>query len=82
MDNNEAMSNFNNMLKLAQFGADRHNEKRLVVFRVFISYMTLLVIISSLIMKHWKDDMLTSGWFAWPVIVFFARYAHHLLFMA
>ena len=72
MENNKHTRDFNNMLQLAQFGADRQNEKRQVVFRVFIAYMTLLVIISSLIMRHWKDDILVSGWFSLPVIIFLA----------
>lgn len=37
-------SNLEKMLELAQFGADGHRERRQVEFRVFISYMTLLVL--------------------------------------
>ena len=33
-------------------------------FRIFVSYTTLLVVIGSLIMKHWKDDMIASEWFS------------------
>lgn len=68
MDN--AKDNFQRMLDLAEFGANRHNERRQVVFRMFISYMTLLVVISGLIMRHWKDDMLQSVGFMFVVSIF------------
>ena len=64
------LNNFENMMKLAEFGAHRHNERRQVIFRIFISYMTLLVIIAGLIMKHWKDDPIESLWFVISVSVF------------
>ena len=60
-------NSFENMMKLAEYAANRHNERRQVIFRIFISYMTLLVVISGLIMKHWKDEFIESGWFLWGV---------------
>ena len=61
---------FDKMLELAKFAADRHNERRQVVFRIFISYMTLLVIAFSLVMRHWKDDFLSNPTVIVPIIVF------------
>ena len=64
---NHDLNNFESMMKLAEFGAHRHNERRQVLFRIFISYMTLLVIIAGLIMRHWKDEPIESLWFVIPV---------------
>ena len=67
-DNNK--NNFENMMELAEFGARRHNERRQVIFRIFISYMTLLVVIAGLIMRHWKDELIEKGLFVILVSVF------------
>lgn len=64
---NHDLNNFESMMKLAEFGADRHNERRQVIFRIFISYMTLLVVVAGLIMRHWKDEPIESLWFVLPV---------------
>ena len=61
--------NFENMMKLAEYGADRHTERRQVLFRIFISYMTLLVVISGLIMNNWKDAFIESNLFVSGVSV-------------
>lgn len=55
------------MMRLAEYGANRHGERRQVLFRIFISYMTLLVVISGLIMNNWKDDFIESELFVWGV---------------
>lgn len=60
-------NSFENMMKLAEYAASRHNERRQVIFRVFISYMTLLVAISGLIMNNWRDEFIESGSFVWGV---------------
>ena len=62
--------NFENMMKLAEYGANRHTERRQVLFRIFISYMTLLVVISGLIMNNWKDEFIKSMWFFLPASIF------------
>ncbi len=36
--------NLQSMLDLAEFGAKRHDDRRTVEFRIFISYMTLLIL--------------------------------------
>ena len=69
MPNND-FKNFENMMKLAEFGARRHNERRQVIFRIFISYMTLLVVIAGLIMRHWKDELIEKGLFVFFISVF------------
>ena len=60
MEDNKANSNKNNsdkdtfqrMLDLAKFGAERMEERRGVEFRVFISYITLLVLALYQLVKH------------------------------
>ena len=66
-DNTNIVNNFENMMRLAEYGANRHAERRQVLFRIFISYMTLLVVISGLIMNNWKDDFIESELFVWGV---------------
>ena len=61
--------NFEKMMKLAEYGANRHTERRQVIFRIFISYMTLLVVISGLIMNNWKDEFIKSEVFVWGASV-------------
>ena len=63
-------NNFENMMRLAEYGANRHTERRQVLFRIFISYMTLLVVISGLIMNNWKDEFIKSLWFFLPASIF------------
>lgn len=43
--NNSNREDFERMVQLAEFGARRHDERRQIEFRVFISYNTLLVLI-------------------------------------
>ena len=82
MANNTHLNNFENMLKLAEFGAKQHSERRQVIFRIFISYMTLLVVICGLIMKHWKDDIIEQNLFLIPAILFlFAMLVSYFLWL-
>lgn len=53
--------NFERMMALAEFGAKRNEEGRQLVFKMFVSYMTFLVVVAGLIMRHWKDDALKHG---------------------
>ena len=41
---NPNRDDFERIVQLAEFGAKRHDERRQVEFRVFIAYMTLLVL--------------------------------------
>ena len=68
-DSTSIVNNFENMMRLAEYGANRHTERRQVLFRIFISYMTLLVVISGLIMNNWEDDFIESNLFVWGVSV-------------
>lgn len=45
MNDAQDRSNFDHMLELAKYGAERHNERRHVEFRIFISYITVLGLI-------------------------------------
>ena len=51
---------FERMVELAEFGARRHDERRQVEFRVFIAYMTLLVL--AFYQKKQIADLNTSVW--------------------
>ena len=62
--------NFENMMMLAEYGANRHTERRQVLFRIFISYMTLLVVISGLIMNNWKNEFIESLLFLCAASIF------------
>lgn len=35
---------FERMMQLAEYGASRHNDRRQIEFRIFISYVTLLLL--------------------------------------
>ena len=65
-----ADESFKQMMELAKFGADRHEERRQLVFKIFVSFMTLLVVIAGVIMKYWDDvdDMFESPWAAGIII--------------
>ena len=59
------------MLALAQFGADGHKERRQVEFRVFISYITVLVIALYQVNKP-KDPIFQNSDNVWiPLLLFF-----------
>jgi len=45
MNDAQDRSNLDHMLELAKYGAERHNERRQVEFRIFISYITVLGLI-------------------------------------
>ena len=44
MNNNIDTANFDRMLDLAEFGAKRHDQRRQIVFRIAVAYLTLLVL--------------------------------------
>ena len=58
---NEQKRNFENMMRLAEYAADQHKERRSTIFRIFISYMTLLVVISGVIVRYWGYTALEKG---------------------
>lgn len=59
MNENQASSraneSFEQMMAIAEFAAKRHNERRQVFFRIFISYITFLAVAAGVIMKYWDD---------------------------
>ena len=77
ISNKEQQSNFENMMRLAEYAADQHKERRTTIFRIFISYMTLLVVIFGLIMKYWDYVVLKEG----NAFLFFAGVFLGLLFI-
>ena len=58
MNNNIDLANFDKMLELAEFGAKRHNERRQNLFKVIISYITLLVLALYHVIKN--ENILNS----------------------
>ena len=69
----EQMSNtqddFDRMLHLSEVGRSQHKERRDVIFRTFISYMTLLVVSFAVIIRYWDYDMVESV-FATGLVIF------------
>ena len=41
---NNLKDNFERMMQLAEYGVNRHNDRRQIEFRIFISYVPLLVL--------------------------------------
>ena len=70
--NNTNKDDFERMVQLAEFGAKRHDERRQVEFRVFISYNTLLV----LVFYHLKkiEDLNEPGWVTAGLVVIHITY--------
>ena len=66
MNNNQAKDNFQRMLDLAEFSAKRHNDRRSVEFKVFISYMTPLILTFYQVIK--LDSRLVSS-VNWSLII-------------
>ena len=64
-----AQKSFENMMALADFGAARHEERRQLVFRVFVSYMTLLVVLLTLLMNNWSKLPIERVYAALAVLV-------------
>ena len=60
MSHNQNTKTLEKMLELAQFGADGHTERRQVEFRVFISYITVLVI--GLYQVNKPEDPILQNW--------------------
>ncbi len=50
------MRNFKQVMMLAEFGLKRHDASTQRVFKMFVSYMTFLVVTAGLIMQSWKKD--------------------------
>lgn len=47
MDKDKVEVDFQRILQLAEIGAKWHDDRRQVTFRIFVSYMTLLVLANS-----------------------------------
>ena len=56
MSNDKIAGDFQRMLQLAEIGAKWHNDRRQVTFRIFISYMTLLVLALYQVIKLIGED--------------------------
>ena len=59
MNDAQDRSNLEHMLELAKYGAERHNERRHVEFRIFISYITVLGLIFYQAIK--PEDAILQG---------------------
>ena len=63
MDHKKIADDFQRMLQLAEVGAKWHDDRRQVTFRIFVSYMTLLVLALYQVIKLLGEkDVVISGW--------------------
>lgn len=63
MDNKKIADDFQRMLQLAEVGAKWHDDRRQVTFRIFVSYMTLLVLALYQVIKLLGvEDVVIPGW--------------------
>ena len=62
MDSNRDKDNLQSMLELAEFGAKRHDDRRTVEFRIFISYMTPLILAFYYLIRLDVDIFETINW--------------------
>ena len=62
MNSNRDEDNFQKMLELAEFGAKRHDDRRTVEFRIFISYMTPLILAFYYVIKLDADVLEFINW--------------------
>ena len=62
MNNNIDLANFDKMLELAEFGAKRHDQRRQIVFRIAVAYLTLLVLGLYQVLKNEKFLRLDAFW--------------------
>lgn len=60
---NPNKDDFDRMVQLAEFGAKRHDERRQVEFRVFIAYMTVLVL------AFYQIDKIVELESPWPITI-------------
>ena len=62
MDSNRDKDNIQRMLELAEFGAKRHDDRRTVEFRIFVSYMTPLILAFYYLIKLDVDLFESISW--------------------
>lgn len=67
MNNDKVAADFQRMLELAEVGAKWHNDRRQVTFRIFVSYVTLLVLILYQVIKLLGG---TEVAIPWQIILF------------
>ena len=64
------MDNFERLMALAEFGANRHNERRQIEFRIFISYTTLLALILYYVLTKGESLWSPNDWLpAVPLLI-------------
>ena len=62
MDSNRDKDNLQRMLELAEFGAKRHDDRRTVEFRIFVSYMTPFIFAFYCLIKLDVDLFESISW--------------------
>lgn len=62
MDTNQDKDNLQRMLDLAEFGARRHDDRRSIEFKIFISYMTPLILAFYHVIKLDADLLDSINW--------------------
>lgn len=61
-NNNSIYDSFQGMLNIAEFAAKRHDDRRTVEFRIFISYMTPLILALYYVIKLDPDLLADISW--------------------
>ena len=77
MNNNMDAANFDRMLDLAEFGAKRHDQRRQIVFRIAVAYLTLLVLA---LYQTIKNEKMFSGDASWLIIFVICLVVVHIFF--
>ena len=80
MNNNIDIANFDKMLELAEFGAKRHNERRQNLFKVIISYITLLVLVFYQAIKN-ENILNSDGTGIWIVVLLVVVHIVYLVWL-
>ena len=78
MNNNIDAANFDRMLELAEFGAKRHDQRRQIVFRIAIGYLTLLVLA---LYQSIKNESLLRSDAVWLIIFTICLIVVHIFYI-
>ena len=71
-------ANFDRMLELAEFGARRHDQRRQIVFRIAIAYLTLLVLA---LYQSIKNENLLRLDAVWVIICIISLVVLHIVYI-
>ena len=78
MDSKKITDDFYRMLALADLGARWHSDRRQVAFRIFISYMTLLVLALYQVIKLLGEEQVVIPWWVILAVNVGIFFTHHV----